>query len=450
MPHRRRGVAPSSTNGASLEEREKRHILIGNIYRAGGSPELWPQVLDEFTHFVGSASSFVACHALDLAGGRIVYASGLSRKFTDGYASISWGNNSWFQRLQKGALQGAVYRDTDLFSEKDFVARSFRDFLRPAAAWQSLIAVLARTPSRLKYLCVARRPDQPRFTDRDVASASVVVSHMARSLALYQDSTKIRYAEQGVMIAFDNLLYGVVVVDHCGRPVAKNKLAQDILARRDGIVEGSEGIEVLSHNRRMPLRHVLREWQSAAWTGGERRAETLVVHRKETATPLSVSIIPLSDSPDYVYEQQGALIFIADPERPNRANTDLLQRAFGLTPAEARLTALIAAGHRLTDAANISGTSVGTARTHLKRIFDKTGAKRQVDLVRIAVNCAAPVTMAGGREDPGRTARRTVAAAVNGPVREADASGPQRKRDDLLGRLSTPPPARNSTASRGD
>lgn len=62
-----------------------------------------------------------------------------------------------------------------------------------------------------------------------------------------------------------------------------------------------------------------------------------------------------------------------------------LERArelFGLSPAQLRLARLIVDGHDLAAAADLLAVSVNTVRTHLQRIFDKTGTRSQSSLVR--------------------------------------------------------------------
>ena len=61
----------------------------------------------------------------------------------------------------------------------------------------------------------------------------------------------------------------------------------------------------------------------------------------------------------------------------------------GLGPSEARLTAELAAGKSLADAAASLGLTVETARTYSKRIFDKTGTRGQPDLIRLVLSGAA-------------------------------------------------------------
>lgn len=71
---------------------------------------------------------------------------------------------------------------------------------------------------------------------------------------------------------------------------------------------------------------------------------------------------------------QSAPVHSADPL--------LLQTQFKLTPSQARLAALLHDGISVKQAARQLGITEGTARQYLRRIFAKTGANRQIDLIR--------------------------------------------------------------------
>jgi DNA-binding CsgD family transcriptional regulator len=59
-----------------------------------------------------------------------------------------------------------------------------------------------------------------------------------------------------------------------------------------------------------------------------------------------------------------------------------LEDLFDLTPAQARLAALLYDGASVKQAASSLGITEGSARQYLRRIFARTGTNRQVDLVR--------------------------------------------------------------------
>lgn len=71
---------------------------------------------------------------------------------------------------------------------------------------------------------------------------------------------------------------------------------------------------------------------------------------------------------------------IPSAELSSRSVLDL-QRRFGLTRAEARVAARVADGLRLNEIAADLRIGLETVRTHLKRVYDKTKTRRQVELV---------------------------------------------------------------------
>jgi DNA-binding CsgD family transcriptional regulator len=59
---------------------------------------------------------------------------------------------------------------------------------------------------------------------------------------------------------------------------------------------------------------------------------------------------------------------------------------FGLSPGQLRVAQKIASGQGLKTLAQDLGISVNTARTHLSRLYDKTGVSSQPALVRLLLS----------------------------------------------------------------
>jgi DNA-binding CsgD family transcriptional regulator len=70
---------------------------------------------------------------------------------------------------------------------------------------------------------------------------------------------------------------------------------------------------------------------------------------------------------------------------PRSAETDIdfVRQTFSLSPAQARLAASLVSGQSVQQAAGAMGIAESTARQYLKLIFQKTGWRRQVDIVRV-------------------------------------------------------------------
>jgi DNA-binding CsgD family transcriptional regulator len=64
---------------------------------------------------------------------------------------------------------------------------------------------------------------------------------------------------------------------------------------------------------------------------------------------------------------------------------------YGFSSMQLRLAEFIVTGNDLAGCAQYLGVSVNTVRTHLRRIFDKTGARNQPTLVRTLLSVTAPV-----------------------------------------------------------
>ena len=96
-----------------------------------------------------------------------------------------------------------------------------------------------------------------------------------------------------------------------------------------------------------------------------RAATTWARPNSASASPVVAAVITKD------YQQRGSVL------------TPDLATAFHLTPGEARMARLIADGLGLRDAATSLGVTRNTARTHMKRVYAKTGVHRQTDLVRL-------------------------------------------------------------------
>lgn len=82
-----------------------------------------------------------------------------------------------------------------------------------------------------------------------------------------------------------------------------------------------------------------------------------------------------------------AVVITLDPHIASREPAhSALRSAFGLTRRQADVAGLLTKGLSLPDIASSLDMRVGTARFHLKQVFDKTGTKRQAEFVSL-VSC---------------------------------------------------------------
>ena len=78
-----------------------------------------------------------------------------------------------------------------------------------------------------------------------------------------------------------------------------------------------------------------------------------------------------------------------EPDAPSFARP--IQELFGLTPREVCVLLALLEGREISDIADQLGIARATAKTHLDRLFAKTGTNRQADLVQRVLKSIPPV-----------------------------------------------------------
>lgn len=177
--------------------------------------------------------------------------------------------------------------------------------------------------------------------------------------------------------ALDRLALGVVVVDEAGVVVFTNQRGGALLAARDGLSLDSGG--VCRAERRADSEALAAARREAI---AQQESVALSIERSEATTPLRLVVMPFDDA-------NRVLLFITDPDEPAPLSADLIGQMFGLTRSEARLTAALAGGLDLAEAAETCAITKTTARSYLKQIFQKVGVSRQAELVQAVLSAAA-------------------------------------------------------------
>lgn len=150
---------------------------------------------------------------------------------------------------------------------------------------------------------------------------------------------------------------------------AEHAFGSDLLLR-------SGRIELVDAAASSEMKELIR---SAASTMASKEPRPPFVVRRRNKRPIIIRALHLP-----VRGLEQAIIVLNDLEAaPEIPDSDVLVRLFGLTPAEARFAARIAAGRSLKEAAEELRISIGTARNYVKATFAKTGTKRQAELVAL-------------------------------------------------------------------
>ncbi|MCK7473561.1 MAG: helix-turn-helix transcriptional regulator [Rhodopseudomonas palustris] len=178
---------------------------------------------------------------------------------------------------------------------------------------------------------------------------------------------------------------GLVIFDGQGKPEFINQKAAAIFAANDGLALINGELRAESSLAQAQLNQALSAMLQVVLGRPVPAPPTVLVARRPDASPYRVSFSSLSPLGVSVPPAAGsAVVAVIQEERPAVARTVPAFRAtYGLTRAEIRLCELLLAGQSLAEAATGLRVSRNTAKTHLTRIFDKTGVRSQMALLRL-------------------------------------------------------------------
>lgn len=236
------------------------------------------------------------------------------------------------------------------------------------------------------------RPAQAQpFSEADKALCRMLLPHFENAARLY---TRIDVAESERQLlagTVDRMLLGTVILDEAGAVLKTNNVAHHILRENDGLrisqglLEAGYGAE----NREL-YRLIKLALQGITSTAGA-VSQAMSISRPSGRAKLGLALRSIPQGEGLESRRRPTVaVFIRDPENRSQASRDMIQRLFGLTPAESSLALLLADGLSLDEATAQLGVRKNTARAQLRAIFSKTGVTRQTSLVRLLLASVTP------------------------------------------------------------
>ena len=167
-----------------------------------------------------------------------------------------------------------------------------------------------------------------------------------------------------------------------------NQAASRLTAMCDGLTVEHGELRAAGAADTARLRSIVSEAVSTSTGSGIGAGGVLAIGRPSGRRPLMLLVSPMPQRLTLFpgVETAAAMIFVTDPEQSAVLDEDTLRTCFGLTPAEAKLTRLLAQGCALTEAGAQLGLRRETVRSRVKTIFQKTNTHRQAELVRLILN----------------------------------------------------------------
>jgi DNA-binding CsgD family transcriptional regulator/PAS domain-containing protein len=353
--------------------RENVGALIDKVYEAPLSPEGWASLLPSFEAAVGGRIGLFKKHT-----GHVDLLAGCSNTTTDQMSR--YGADLWRQDRAVASLDSAP--DGTIVVDSDLVERSQRsgtafydDFLQELDAERGIYASFLIANGCTYYVSARRSARQGDFGALHKYLLKDLSPHLRRSMRTWERLRRMQLEQSASATALDHARLGVLLVQRSGKLLHASTLAARLL--QDGpFARNGDQLRGATHEVDTALRKAI-EW---ATRPGKPVSDSFVLGGGTGSAPMSVLAQPYPGSRGRTEEPVAMLLL--SPNQPPPTISEAVAKAYKLTRAEMRLLQALIDGERLTDYARRCGISAMTAKTHLRALFDKTGERRQADLIR--------------------------------------------------------------------
>jgi DNA-binding CsgD family transcriptional regulator len=374
-----------------MSEDDELSCVVGNIYAAALDPVLWTDALAKIAEFVGGPAGALG-----------------SKDMVDKFVNVDHHVGLDLTYMQ---MQSEMYEEFDpltavpLFDIGQVASlqelrpyddcrkqRSDQEWTRPQACGDTASAVLERSKS-CEFLSVVRNAANGMVDDEMRRRITLVAPHMRRAVLIGKAIDRKANEAAAFADVLDNLSAGLFLIDakgllvHAnaagrgilgaddflrsigGRLVARdtkiNRTLQDIFANSGSLEIGSKGCKgiallLTAQGRECYIAHVL---------------------------PLAAAARRRAGAPGMV----AAALFVRRATLEIPSSPDVIRRAYQLTPTELRVLLAIVNIGGVPEVATAFGVADTTIKTHVSRLFEKTGAGRQADLVKVVAGFSTPL-----------------------------------------------------------
>jgi DNA-binding CsgD family transcriptional regulator len=271
----------------------------------------------------------------------------------------------------------------------------------------ALNGVIFQDQSLSGMIGLIRRCGAPRFGRAEVRLLQTLMPHLQRAVQLHQRIITLESEKNVASDALNLWSLGVILLDNQGKPFLTNRSADTILKQHDGLTLNRAGLSAATSADTRTMHAAIHgaihttSFQASpstltktveTSTDGLTPGDALLISRPSGKQPLQVLVAPACANPIlFPIHGAAAIVFISDPEATERPQAELFQHFYGLTTAETQtqIAALLLEGKSVPLIAGELGVSLNTAKTHAKRIYDKTRSKGQADLIRLILRSPA-------------------------------------------------------------
>jgi DNA-binding CsgD family transcriptional regulator/PAS domain-containing protein len=336
--------------------------LIELLYQSVTDPGLWQVALEKIVVAFESDHATLFTNKQSGLAMPFYAAAGLREDDQVRYATPE-ANRIWTP-LQMALPSGTAISQQTIIGDDDFErTEGYQELVKPTRCYYGGF-IQQDVPDLSFHLAICRPRHRGPFGNDEIAGLQRLLPHLTTTMLLQQRLRSLEQRADALSGAIERLEYGAILCDANGRPTL-----------------GNQGLRAGNASATDDMLAAIREAAHSA----SGRVRKIRIPRTAPRLPLLLDIMPVARiSPADGGRAPCVVIFITEPDALPVIDTEALAESYSLTPREAEIATLLAAGANIETIAARLSLAVGTVRFNLKRVVEKTGARSQAAVVALA------------------------------------------------------------------
>lgn len=381
----------STQRAASALESDELSKLIGTVYDCALDKTRWVDAVEHACRFLNCVAGalivaeFLETFRLTVPWG---YLPGYWDSYLDHYVYTDPMNPTVFRTHIGDVRVGSCL---DVWPEV-LGSPIYREWAAPQGFVDIIAATMDKSASGIATLTCVRHESAGALTAEEERRMALIVPHFRRALLIGKVIDLQEDRASAFTQALDGLTTSVFFLNASGLVVHMNASAREMLDARDPLRLVRGALLTVAGTGHTDLRHAF----GSAISG---QAE---IDASGVAVPIAGSkgdrftahVLPLTSGRRRqigIDASAVAAVFVRKATIDIPAAIGAATKLYGFTPAEARVLGVVIEVGGLAQVATILGVAHRTVQTHLEHLFEKTGSRRQAELVKLIAGYDTPV-----------------------------------------------------------
>lgn len=357
--------------------------LLDLIYDAATEQALWRSALTEIADRTGSQGGVIFGQSNQFNQVYFSHVGRISEECNRTF-QLRHVHNPWSEEMVRRSFDrrqlGCVVSSDEIVPLSSLRLTSFFDeVLRPENIAHGAMVALESKEDLVAGFNLCRSARQGPIDDEGRRFLDRLVPHLRRSLLLGFRLDAYRHLQRAEFNVLDQLAAAVILLDRSTNVVFANAAARSLTANNGALRLQKSKVTAVWPAHAQRLDHIVQSVLRGSPVG------TMSIPHPEDGRLITILVTSIrSRDQGRLFDlglRDAALLMVAiDPAGRTGLPLSMLADAFGLTPAEAKVAVAVSSGCTIPEAAARLSLSPNTVKSHLRRVFAKTGTSGQAGL----------------------------------------------------------------------